>query len=36
MLLKNGSVEMTTDGGETFARRTGVPGTPACERRRRL
>ncbi len=30
MLLKNGSVEMTADGGETFARRTGVPGTPAA------
>lgn len=29
LLLKNGSVELTTDGGETFARRTGVPGTPA-------
>ena len=29
LLLKNGSVEMTTDGGETFARRTGIPGTAA-------
>ena len=29
LLLKNGSVELTTDGGETFARRTGLPGTPA-------
>jgi photosystem II stability/assembly factor-like uncharacterized protein len=29
LLLKNGSVELTTDGGESFARRTGIPGTPA-------
>jgi photosystem II stability/assembly factor-like uncharacterized protein len=29
LLLKDGSVEYTTDGGETFARRTGVPGTSA-------
>ena len=29
LLLKNGSVEITTDGGESFARRTGIPGTPA-------
>ena len=29
LLLQNGLVELTTDGGETFARRTGVPGTPS-------
>ncbi len=29
LLLKNGSVEFTNDGGETFGRRTGIPGTPA-------
>ena len=29
LLLKNGSLEETTDGGETFARKTGVPGTSA-------
>ncbi len=29
LLLKNGSVELTTDGGESFARRTGIPGSPA-------
>ena len=29
LLLKNGSVEVTTDGGESFARRTGIPGTAA-------
>ena len=29
LLLDNGSLEATADGGETFARRTGVPGTPA-------
>ena len=29
LLLQNGSVELTTDGGETFARRTGIPGTPS-------
>lgn len=29
LLLANGAVEMTTDGGETFARRTGIPGTAA-------
>ena len=29
LLLGNGSVETTADGGETFARRTGVPGTPS-------
>jgi photosystem II stability/assembly factor-like uncharacterized protein len=27
LLLRNGSLEMTSDGGETFARRTAVPGT---------
>ncbi len=27
LLLKNGSVELTTDGGETFSRKTGIPGT---------
>jgi photosystem II stability/assembly factor-like uncharacterized protein len=29
LLLENGSLERTTDGGESFARGTGVPGTPA-------
>jgi len=29
LLLANGAVEMTSDGGETFARRTGIPGTAA-------
>ncbi len=29
LLLRNGSVELTTDGGESFARRTAIPGTPA-------
>jgi len=29
LLLKNGSLELTTDGGETFSRRTGIPGTAA-------
>ena len=29
LLLKNGAIELTTDGGETFARGTGLPGTPA-------
>ncbi len=29
LLLKNGSVEMTADGGETFSRKTGIPGTAA-------
>jgi photosystem II stability/assembly factor-like uncharacterized protein len=29
LLLQDGSVEMTTDGGETFARKTGIPGTAA-------
>jgi photosystem II stability/assembly factor-like uncharacterized protein len=29
LLLKDGSVEETEDGGETFARKTGVPGTAA-------
>jgi photosystem II stability/assembly factor-like uncharacterized protein len=29
LLLANGSLEMTMDGGESFARRTGVPGTSA-------
>ena len=29
LLLKNGSVELTSDGGETFTRRTGIPGTAA-------
>ena len=29
LLLSNGSVEATADGGETFSRRTGIPGTPA-------
>jgi photosystem II stability/assembly factor-like uncharacterized protein len=29
LLLHNGSLEATADGGETFARRTGVPGTAA-------
>jgi photosystem II stability/assembly factor-like uncharacterized protein len=29
LLLKNGSVEATSDGGETFSRRTGLPGTAA-------
>ena len=29
LLLGNGSVEQTTDGGETFSRRTGIPGTAA-------
>ena len=29
LLLKNGSIEMTSDGGETFSRETSVPGTAA-------
>ncbi len=29
LLLKDGSVEATADGGESFSRRTGVPGTAA-------
>jgi photosystem II stability/assembly factor-like uncharacterized protein len=29
LLLRNGSLEMTGDGGETFARRTAIPGTPS-------
>lgn len=29
LVLKNGAVEQTEDGGETFARKTGIPGTPA-------
>ena len=29
LLLGNGSIEQTTDGGETFSRRTGIPGTAA-------
>jgi photosystem II stability/assembly factor-like uncharacterized protein len=29
LLLHNGSIEATADGGETFARKTGVPGTAA-------
>ncbi len=29
LLLRSGSVELTTDGGETFSRRTGIPGTAA-------
>jgi len=29
LLLSNGSVEATADGGETFSRKTGIPGTPA-------
>jgi photosystem II stability/assembly factor-like uncharacterized protein len=29
LLLGNGSVEETTDGGETFSRKTGIPGTAA-------
>ncbi|MHB8491433.1 MAG: WD40/YVTN/BNR-like repeat-containing protein [Solirubrobacteraceae bacterium] len=29
LLLKDGSVEVTADGGETFSRKTGIPGTPA-------
>lgn len=29
LLLRNGSLEMTSDGGETFARHTAVPGTPS-------
>ena len=28
LLLKNGSLELTTDGGETFSRRTGIPAPP--------
>jgi photosystem II stability/assembly factor-like uncharacterized protein len=28
LLLSNGSLEMTSDGGQTFSRRTAVPGTP--------
>ena len=27
LLLGNGSLEATTDGGETFSRKTGIPGT---------
>jgi len=29
LLLANGSVEETTDGGESFSRKTGIPGTAA-------
>ena len=29
LLLHNGAVEATADGGETFARKTGIPGTAA-------
>jgi photosystem II stability/assembly factor-like uncharacterized protein len=29
LLLRSGSVLMTQDGGSTFSRETGVPGTPA-------
>jgi photosystem II stability/assembly factor-like uncharacterized protein len=29
LLLANGSVEQTADGGESFARKTGIPGTAA-------
>jgi photosystem II stability/assembly factor-like uncharacterized protein len=29
LLLANGSLEATNDGGETFARKTGIPGTPS-------
>jgi photosystem II stability/assembly factor-like uncharacterized protein len=29
LLLSNGSVEETADGGESFARKTGIPGTAA-------
>jgi photosystem II stability/assembly factor-like uncharacterized protein len=29
LLLDNGSIELTSDGGETFTRRTGIPGTAA-------
>lgn len=29
LLLKNGAVEQTEDGGETFSRKTAIPGTPA-------
>lgn len=29
LLLKDGAVEQTEDGGETFSRKTGIPGTPA-------
>ncbi|MCU1449934.1 MAG: hypothetical protein JWP02_2104, partial [Acidimicrobiales bacterium] len=29
LLLHNGSLEATADGGASFSRRTGVPGTPA-------
>jgi photosystem II stability/assembly factor-like uncharacterized protein len=29
LLLKNGGLELTADGGETFARKTGIPGTAA-------
>ena len=28
LLLSNGSLEVTGDGGQTFSRRTAVPGTP--------
>jgi photosystem II stability/assembly factor-like uncharacterized protein len=30
LLLRNGAIETTTDGGQTFSRRTGIPGTPAA------
>ena len=29
LLLRNGAVEVTGDGGETFSRKTGIPGTAA-------
>ena len=29
LLLKNGTIEATSDGGETFSRKTGIPGTSA-------
>jgi photosystem II stability/assembly factor-like uncharacterized protein len=29
LLLKDGSLEATSNGGETFTRKTGIPGTPS-------
>ncbi len=29
LLLKNGSLEATSNAGETFTRKTGIPGTPS-------
>lgn len=30
LLLENGAIDVTADGGETFSRRTSIPGTPTA------